>query len=180
MAEKKDRRNRRAYLRDFQPGVGGDYVYTGAFRRFAGDGAAWRGWRLRTGGACLAAALALFAAGFLPATGSTDRFYVILPFLAAITAAFVSAWKTVRLLAAGETVRAYVYEATAPKLPGWALAGALACGAALAAELVHVALFGFAGKPAAALGFLALLTAALAAFLLLRRYARAAAWNEQK
>lgn len=177
MAEKK---RRRGYLADFQPTVSGDYVYTGAFFRPEADDAALRAWHLRLGMAAGLAAAALFAAGFLPAPGSTDRFYVILPYLAALTAAFVCAWKTARILTGGAALRAYVYVETVPKLPGWALAGAIACGAALLAETVHLCLRGFDGRTAAALGLLALLAAAAAGFLFLRRSVREMRWNGEK
>ena len=182
MAEKtgKKKKGRRAYLGDFRPGVGGDYVYTGSYRRFEGDEAALKAFQTRVGGAAGLAAAALVAAGCMSAPGSTDRFYVILPWLAALTAAFVCAWKAVRLLSGGATLREYVYAATAPKLPGWALAGAIACGLTLLAEAVCLALRGFEGRAPAALGFLALTALALAALLLLRSFSRKGVWTEQK
>lgn len=177
MAEKK---RRRGYLADFRQTVGGEYIYTGASWRPEGGEKALRALRPRLGAAAGLAAAALFAAGFLPAPGSTDRFYVILPYLAALTAAFVCAWKSIRLLTGGAALRAYVYEATVPKLPGWALAGAIACGVTLLAETVHLCVRGFDGRAAAALGLLALLAAAAAGFLLLRRALRQIRWKEEK
>lgn len=177
MAEKK---RRRGYLADFAPSVDGDYVYTGARYRFTEGESAQKSWRLRLGLDAALPAAALFAAGFLPAPGSTDRFYVILPFLAAIVCAFVSVWKSVRVLSGGKSLREYVYTGALAPLPGWSLAGAIACGLTALTETVHLCLRGFDGRAGAALGLLALLAAALAGFLLLRRTSAEKRWKGEK
>lgn len=177
MAEKK---RRRGYLADFTPSVDGEYVYTGALCRFAGDERAFGKWRLRLGAGAVLPAAVLFAAGFLPAPGSTDRFYVILPFLAAIICAFVGLWKSVRVLASGKVMREYVYTGALRQLPGWGLGGAIACAVTALAEIVHLCLRGFDGRAGAALGLLALLAGALGGFLLLRRTAAEKRWNGEK
>ncbi len=168
---------RRQYLNDFTQTVGGEYVYTGGFLRPAAEPERWAKWRRRLSALAAAAAAFVLGAGLLPAAGSAGCAYVALPFLALILCSFVKAWKTARLLLAGQAVREYVYEKTVAGLPGWIVAEAVSAAAVLAGECVYLLVRGFEGREAASIGFLVLTALVAAADLLTLRHFRKMSWS---
>ena len=119
MAEKKKRRGRREHLNDFYLDVGGNYQYAGPIRRYEGD-MPWRDAALRVGVLAGAMALSLIAVGLIPAPSMVGmgNFYVVLPYVLELVGVFLSVWAAVRLIAGGEELRNYVYEATVDKFRG--------------------------------------------------------------
>ena len=157
-----DRKNKHAYLDDFEKDLNGNYQYRGAHYYYKGTqprGKALAGlWVLCGGGtACL------LAAGFVHGATAHAPFWLLLPYMAGLLAGVYVLYLLVRLTAGGVPLRAYIHEQTAQKLPGVCLAAAVLAALTAAAQLVQLALGG--QNLAARLLFAALQTVAAAAFI---------------
>ena len=157
-----DRKNKHAYLDDFEKDLNGNYQYRGAHYHYKGTqprGKALAGlWMLCGGGtACL------LAAGFVHGATAHAPFWLLLPYMAGLLAGVYVLYLLVRLTAGGDPLRAYIHEQTAQKLPGVCLAAAVLAALTAAAQLVQLALGG--QNLAARLLFAALQTVAAAAFI---------------
>ena len=157
-----DRKNKHAYLDDFEKDLNGNYQYRGVHYHYKGTqprGEALAGlWVLCGGGtACL------LAAGFVHGATAHAPFWLLLPYMAGLLAGVYVLYLLVRLTAGGDPLRAYIHEQTAQKLPGVCLAAAVLAALTAAAQLVQLALGG--QKLAARLVFAALQTVAAAAFI---------------
>ena len=157
-----DRKNKNAYLDDFEKDLNGNYQYRGAHYYYKGTqprGKALVGlWVLCGGGtACL------LAAGFVHGATAHAPFWLLLPYMAGLLAGVYVLYLLVRLTAGGDPLRAYIHEQTAQKLPGVCLAAAVLAALTAAAQLVQLALGG--QNLAARLLFAALQTVAAAAFI---------------
>lgn len=157
-----DRKNKHAYLDDFEKDLNGNYQYRGAHYHYKGTqprGKALAGlWVLCGGGtACL------LAAGFVHGATAHAPFWLLLPYMAGLLAGVYALYLLVRLTAGGDPLRAYIHEQTAQKLPGVCLAAAVLAALTAAAQLVQLALGG--QNLAARLLFAALQTVAAAAFI---------------
>ncbi len=157
-----DRKNKHAYLDDFEKDLNGNYQYRGAHYYYKGTqprGKALAGlWVLCGGGtACL------LAAGFVHGATAHAPFWLLLPYMAGLLAGVYVLYLLVRLTAGGDPLRAYIHEQTAQKLPGVCLAAAVLAALTAVAQLVQLALGG--QNLAARLLFAALQTVAAAAFI---------------
>lgn len=157
-----DRKNKHAYLDDFEKDLNGNYQYRGVHYHYKGTqprGKALAGlWVLCGGGtACL------LAAGFVHGATAHAPFWLLLPYMAGLLAGVYVLYLLVRLTAGGDPLRAYIHEQTAQKLPGVCLAAAILAALTAAAQLVQLALGG--QNLAARLLFAALQTVAAAAFI---------------
>lgn len=157
-----DRKNKHAYLDDFEKDLNGNYQYRGAHYYYKGTqprGKALAGlWVLCGGGtACL------LAAGFVHGATAHAPFWLLLPYMAGLLAGVYVLYLLVRLTAGGDPLRAYIHEQTAQKLPGVCLTAAVLAALTAAAQLVQLALGG--QNLAARLLFAALQTVAAAAFI---------------
>ena len=157
-----DRKNKNAYLDDFEKDLNGNYQYRGAHYYYKGTqprGKALAGlWVLCGGGtACL------LAAGFVHGATAHAPFWLLLPYMAGLLAGVYVLYLLVRLTAGGDPLRAYIHEQTAQKLPGVCLAAAVLAALPAVAQLVQLALGG--QNLAARLLFAALQTVAAAAFI---------------
>lgn len=157
-----DRKNKHAYLDDFEKDLNGNYQYRGAHYYYKGTqprGKALVGlWVLCGGGtACL------LAAGFVHGATAHAPFWLLLPYMAGLLAGVYVLYLLVRLTAGGDPLRAYIHEQTAQKLPGVCLAAAVLAALTAVAQLVQLALGG--QNLAARLLFAALQTVAAAAFI---------------
>ena len=157
-----DRKNKHAYLDDFEKDLNGNYQYRGAHYYYKGTqprGKALAGlWVLCGGGtACL------LAAGFVHGATAHAPFWLLLPYMAGLLAGVYVLYLLVRLTAGGDPLRAYIHEQTAQKLPGVCLAAAVLAALTAVAQLVQLALGG--QNLATRLLFAALQTVAAAAFI---------------
>ena len=157
-----DRKNKHAYLDDFEKDLNGNYQYRGAHYHYKGTqprGKALAGlWVLCGGGAAC-----LLAAGFVHGATAHAPFWLLLPYMAGLLAGVYVLYLLVRLTAGGDPLRAYIHEQTAQKLPGVCLAAAVLAALTAAAQLVQLALGG--QNLAARLLFAALQAVAAAAFI---------------
>lgn len=156
-----DRKNKQAYLDDFEKDLNGNYQYRGAHYRYAGAQPRGRAlaqlWGLCGGGTAL-----VLAAGFVPGATAHAPFWLLLPYMAGLLAAIYLMYLLVRLTAGGEPLRAYIHVQTVQKLPGSGRVAAVLAAITAAAQLVQLALGG--QNLTARLLFVLLQAAATAAF----------------
>ena len=172
-----DRKNKHAYLDDFEKDLNGNYQYRGAHYYYKGTqprGKALAGlWVLCGGGtACL------LAAGFVHGATAHAPFWLLLPYMAGLLAGVYVLYLLVRLTAGGDPLRAYIHEQTAQKLPGVCLAAAVLAALTAAAQLVQLALGG--QNLAARLLFAALQTVAAAAFIRASKWFKVLKYEKQE
>ncbi len=172
-----DRKNKRAYLDDFEKDLNGNYQYRGAHYRYADTQPRGKAlaqlWALCGGGfACV------LAAGLVPSATAYAPFWLLLPYMAGLLAAGYTLYLLVRLTAGGEPLRAYVYEQTVQKLPGFCKITAVLAAITAAAQLVQLALGG-QNLPARLL-FTALQAAAGAALAIADKRFKAMKYEKQE
>lgn len=163
-----------SYLNDYKKNAAGEYVYTGRVY-VLGDGKRYR--RMLSALAFGAAAVAV-GSGCINAAGLSNTFYVILPYIGEIAAVFVLCWNTVRLLTAGQQVKAHVRDALEKYLPPAALALIVCSAAGLIASPVFLILNGTEGKPFLCAVYLAAKAAILILAIFTRRHIRAMEWRD--
>ena len=178
MAESKKKKNgRRAYLDDFQTSVSGEMIYCGAHYAYQGGGGERKGFLLKITALSAAAAVFSVLSGCVPAPGTLNCFYVLLPLLGSILSAVSVLWAVIRLIAGGEELREYIYSATMEEFP---LRTALCVGftgLCLVGELLYLVLHGMEGKLFGILIFLLCQLLVLLLSIVCRRTAKAAAWK---
>ena len=132
-----DRKNKHAYLDDFEKDLNGNYQYRGAHYYYKGTqprGKALAGlWVLCGGGAAC-----LLAAGFVHGATAHAPFWLLLPYMAGLLAGVYVLYLLVRLTAGGDPLRAYIHEQTAQKLPSLCRATAVLCAVAAVGQGVAV------------------------------------------
>ena len=172
-----DRKNKHAYLDDFEKDLNGNYQYRGAHYYYKGTqprGKALAGlWVLCGGGAAC-----LLAAGFVHGATAHAPFWLLLPYMAGLLAGGYVLYLLVRLTAGGDPLRAYIHEQTAQKLPGVCLAAAVLAALTAAAQLVQLALGG--QNLAARLLFAALQAVAADAFIRASKRFKALKYEKQE
>ena len=172
-----DRKNKHAYLDDFEKDLNGNYQYRGAHYYYKGTqprGKALAGlWVL-----CGCGAACLLAAGFVHGATAHAPFWLLLPYMAGLLAGVYVLYLLVRLTAGGDPLRAYIHEQTAQKLPGVCLAAAVLAALTAAAQLVQLALGG--QNLAARLLFAALQAVAAAAFIRVSKQFKALKYEKQE
>lgn len=109
---KKKRPGRKAYLDDFQRTASGAYVYNGELHYFVEQGmtrvrALTVLWALTAG-----MAAAAVTAGCVPAAGTRDTVYVLLPYAGSLLSVASVVGAMCRLTTGGDPLRDYVYRAT--------------------------------------------------------------------
>ena len=133
-----NKKNRRAYLNDFQKDATGAYVYTGAVYEYEGSAQSLRSFKVRLSVLSALALIMLLWAGFIRVPGMDHSIYVLLPYAAALCGSSSVCWALIRLLSGGLSLRAYLYEESIEKLPIRSLFTACCCVFALAGELAYL------------------------------------------
>ena len=178
MAEnEKKKKGRRAYLDDFQTTVSGEMIYCGAYYAFQGGARARKRFLLKMAALSGAAVVLSVLSGCVPAPGTLNCFYVLLPLLGSILSTISVLWAVIRLIAGGEELREYVYTATLGEFP---LRTALTVGFAglsILCELLYLVLNGAEGKIPGLLLFLISQGVVLLSSLFCRKTAGAAKWK---
>ena len=109
--------NRWSYLNDFKKDDSGKYEFQGKTLVFAGSEEERRKayiplWII------LALCIALgVGSGCISGAGITNTFYVIIPYIAEMSALFALGWFHFKLLTKGGEVRDYIYKSTQPRIP---------------------------------------------------------------
>lgn len=203
MAEKNNRKKRRAYLDSFQKNEKGNYEYHGDLYFWAGMKRPARSGRqsqdehpLRGGkpayeerslrreltllwGLCAGMLCALIAAGCVEAPGVMNCAYVLIPYTVNLVAGISVCWGLCRLTAGGNPLRAYICEASVMQIPGRAVCTAIGAGAAAAGELIWVFRNGMEGKTVGCILFFLLEGAVFAAALVMRYRVKQMNWEKK-
>ncbi|MDY3919343.1 MAG: hypothetical protein SOZ59_10130 [Candidatus Limivivens sp.] len=177
--DQKEKRDRRAHLKDFEKDASGKYVYKGAMYGYQGSSEARRRTTGKLWTLSIAALCAIVLCGCIPAPGMNDCTYILLPYMIELVAACYFCWKLGRLTIAGDPLREYVYEDLTEKIPMGMVITALGSGAGFAGELVYLIQNGTNGKTGTAVLFLILEAAACAACVLGKTLFSKMKWAQQ-
>lgn len=131
-----------AYLNAFALDDEGNYGYCGASYAYNSATISRKRFLVRLWTAGILAAGAVIAAGCIPAPGMDNSFYVILPYVGEVAFAGSLIWALVRMTAAGDPLRSYIYESTVEKIPGRAVATMVFAGIGLVGGIVNLILRG--------------------------------------
>lgn len=164
------------YLNDYKKTADGTYVYTGAVYTLAGDS---KRYRTVLSALCFGAAAVVVGSGCINAAGLSNTFYVILPYIGEVTGAFALCYNTVRLLAAGKQVKAYVRTALEKYLPPSVWILIVSAAVSLIASPVFMILNGTEGKPFLCGLYLFLKAVNVVLGLFARRHIKTLSWMEQ-
>lgn len=175
--QKRKRKGRRAYLNDFQSTVNGEYIYAGRVYTFDGTKKDWRRFIGTLAGLGALLAAAAITAGSIPAPGTMDCFYVLLPYIASLFSAGSLLWGLCRMAAGGEKLREYIYHKTVPQFTPRAMATAICAGCALLGEAIFVFRNGTGGLAPGMVLFLLCEAVLLAGALLWRRAVERQSWS---
>lgn len=178
MEEQKGRK-RRAYLNSFQKDSNGKYVYEGDLYIFEPQGKGLRQELTRLWVLAAGMMAAFLAAGCVPAPGTGNCFYVLIPYMISVILGISVCWGLGRMTAGGSELRAYVYEATAAQLPVRAGFAAFFAGAALVGELVYLFKNGTEGKLAGCVLFLVLEAFAGVVTLIIKKQISQMQWKKK-
>lgn len=169
MAEQNGKKKgRRAYLQYFVPTLNG-YEYAGPVCRCQNPPRERKRLLRQQGGCCTVMAAAIVTAGCLPAPGTSNCFYVLLPYLWVLTAVILTCWAFIQLAGGGEPMRRYVYDRSLPKLSvrlGFTMAGAVLT---LTGEMIYLLTGADDGKLWTAILFMACQGGILVAAFTMRR-----------
>ncbi len=168
-------KGRRAYLNDYEKDASGSYIYTGTTYHWKSPRkASLRGlWMM-----AVASFAAQIAAGCISDTGMDGRFWVLLPYAAALIASVSLVWGNYTLAGGGEKIPEHVFQKSVEALPVRALLTAVFSGIALAGELVNLIWQSqFAGNVPGALLFVAAEAVSLVFAVLLRRMVLKLEWE---
>lgn len=178
MAESKKKKiGRRAYLDDFQTSVSGEMIYCGAHYAYQGGGGERKGFLLKITALSAAAAVFSVLSGCVPAPGTLNCFYVLLPLLGSILSAISVLWAALRLISGGEQLREYVYTATVEAFPMRTALSVGFSGLSILGELLFLLLNGAEGNFFAPALFLLGQGLCLLCSLLCRKRTSAARWQ---
>lgn len=159
---------RRDYLQYFTRTLDG-YEYTGPVCRCQNPPRERKFLLWQQGICCAVMAVAVVAAGCLPAPGTVNCFYVLLPYLWVLSAVILTCWTFGQMVGGGEPMRRYVYDRSLHKLP--TRLGFTAVGAALVltGETLYLLIGADDGELWAAALFMACQGGILAAAFTMRR-----------
>lgn len=136
------RKSRKSDLEHYQRNAGGEYIYTGGYMAFVQENKP----RKRAMGElwCVTAAMVgcAVASGCIPAPGTQNTFYVLLPLMVAIITAISCVWTLGQVTAGGDPMKEYVYRDSVLKMQGKFSAAAFFAGVTGAAELLYLVLNG--------------------------------------
>lgn len=177
--EEEKKRKRKAYLDSFQKDNNGKYVYKGDMYVFQPQERELRREMARLWGLALVMISAQIIAGCVDAPGTGRSFYVLIPYMISLIAGISVCWGLGRMTEGGSSLRAYVYEATVPQIPGRSVFTAVCAGVAVLGELTYVFKNGIEEKLPGFLIFLVLEVAALFAALLIKRQILLMKWEKK-
>ena len=148
-----NRNKRHSKLEYFQRNAAGEYIYTGKHMSYVSTEKSRKCLLLELWVLGIAGTVCLLLCGFLPLRSFRGCFYVLLPYIVALIAAFSCLWTIGELAGGGDPLRQYVHDATVLKLPGRAMVSAVAALACISGEIVSCALNGADGEIGALIAF---------------------------
>ena len=169
------RKNKHSKLEHFQRNAA-EYIYTGAHMTYVSEGKSRKRLLTELWGTGIGGGICLLAGGFLHIESFRGCFYVLLPYIVALVAAFSCLWTISELTSGGEPMRQYVHDATVLKLPGRAMIAAVVC---ILGQAIYCILHS-GGTVGVLLAFFLLEGAGATAMVLLFRCIRGANWQLEK
>lgn len=139
---KKKSGGRREYLNDFRVNTNGEYVYMGKMYIYRQQKKSFKKAVCEIWAICIVAVAGLIVNGCIPAAGTGNCPYVILPYIASLLSFVSVCWALCRLTCAGENMREYIYNATVEKIPLRTGAAAVCAAVSFAGEIIYLALNG--------------------------------------
>lgn len=149
-SKRSPKKGRKAYLNDFQPNLAGEYTYTGAHYRYAGEGMDYRCARRYTAIGAAAMLAGLLAPGFVRAGGMGNCFYVLIPYMAEAISVFVTMFAVFKMLTGGERLREYIFEKSVLRIPRACLCCSAFAALGFICSMIFSALNGIGGSTAEA------------------------------
>ena len=174
-----NKKNRRAYLNDFQKDETGSYVYTGDVYEYEGSNQSLCSLKVRLGVLGAMALIMLLWAGLIRVPGMDHSIYVLLPYAAALCGSVSVCWALTRLSTGGVSLRAYLYEESIEKLPGRSLFTACCCVFSLAGELTYILINGIGILHSGCIPFFIQQVGCIASMLLLRSDIMQTKWHRR-
>lgn len=95
------RKNKHSKLEYFQRNAAGEYIYTGAHMTYVSEGKSRKRLLTELWGLGIGGGICLLAGGFLPIESFRGCFYVLLPYIVALVAAFSCLWTISELTGGG-------------------------------------------------------------------------------
>lgn len=175
MADKKEKKGRRAYLEDFRQDINGEFVYEGDRYTLEGGNPGKVRARLWIFSGLLAAACVL--GGCLPARCMINCVYCILPYVGELIGVFTLLWAMVKLTKAGDELRGYVYEKSVGTLPQRSFVAALFAALGAIGTMLYVILNGL-DTPVYTAAYFVLKIIETAAAWLIHKTVLALKWNK--
>lgn len=144
------RKSRKTALEHYQRNAGGEYIYTGDYMAYVEEGktrkrAMTELWTVGAGIGILTV-----ACGCIPAPGTQNTFYVLIPLMISILTAIACLWTLIQITGGGDPMKEYVYRESVQKMQGRFTGAACFAGLTALAELVYLVLNGGWGLPAVA------------------------------
>lgn len=177
MGDKK--KGRRAYLEQFRKNESGEYTYQGKLYIWKEEKHSRKSsvtWLCLKWAVLMAAAV---ANGCIPAPGMGNTFYVLIPYAGQVVAEASLGTALFSMIAAGNPLREYQYEAALKKVPLRAELTAAFSGVSILAEIIFLIREGAGEAAAMAVLFLVLGAVAAGSALLLLRQFQKLKWEEK-
>ena len=174
-----NKKNRRAYLNDFQKDETGGYVYRGAVYEYEGSEQSLRSLKIRLSVLGALTFAMLLWAGLIQVPGMDHSIYILLPYAAALCGSISACWALGRLCMGSVSLRAYIYQESIAKLPVRCVFTACCNTAALLGELAYILINGIGTLNSGCILFLIQQGICIASMLLLRSLVLKTKWHKR-
>ena len=144
------RKNRKSALEHYQVNAGGEYIYTGSYMAYVDQGKPRKRALLELWAIAGGMAVGAVACGCIPAPGTQNTFYVLIPLMVSIITAIACLWTLGQVTAGGDPMKEYVYRDSVEKMQGRFVAAASFAGLTALTELLYLILSGGWGVAALA------------------------------
>lgn len=173
-----NKKNRRAYLNDFQKDETGHYVYRGAVYDYEGSAQGLRSLKIRLGILGALTLIMLLWAGLIRVPGMDHCIYVLLPYVSALCGSVSVCWAVGCLCISGISIRAYLFQESIEKLPTRCIFTACCSAGALLGEPVYILTSGMEIRDSGFILFVILQSIAITSTLLLRSRIMRTRWRQ--
>jgi len=177
MSGEKKRRGRRSYLSDFSPTADGEYIYNGSLHAFQEGSMSRKQAMTRLWALSAVSAVFMFAAGCVPAAGTVNCPYVLLPYAGSVLSIASVIWLMGRMSYAGDPLRDYVYKATVEQYGLRSMLVTVFAALSLAGDALYLILNGVQGLVWGTITFWLCQGAAICAIFLWRRTFSRLTWK---
>ena len=176
--KKTERKKRRAYLDDFTRDADGEYRYAGSVYELCEGGVTRRGFLARIAVCFAVTVLCTAGQGTLPAPGTDNSPFVLIPFAASVIALLVLLWAEAGILFAEYPMREYKLTRYVKSLWRRSVVFAAIEAAVAVGEAVYLIVSGTDGKLPGAFALFAMCALGAASALYAGNTARRAEWNK--